>query len=473
MTNPRRKVIIVGGGITGLTSAYYLQKEVRENNLPIDVVLVEASLRVGGKIHTVRKDGFIIERGPESFYDRKGSIRTLAQDLGIEDQLIYNQVGSTYIVEGNQLYPIPNSLMVGATTQASAFLTSGLFTLSGKLRAAGDFILPRSHLESDQPVGKFFRRRFGSEVVENLIEPLLAGTFAGDVEKLSLQSTFPEYFEMEKKYRSLLLGMRKQGARAFVTSKMRHEQAVFQTLKNGLGDLVSTLEANLKPGTIHKGVKVEYIEKQSDGTMSVYFNNIAPLKADAIILAIPFNETKNIFKSELLNNVPSMKAATIATVTMAFKNEQLGDLDAMNLYVSRNSDFTMTSCTYSNRKWPTTAPEGYSLLRTYIGRVGDEAIVELSDSEIEKTVLQDLDKLIHVTGKPFTTVVARWKQAMPQYTVGHVERIEAAKTEIHDHFPNIHLVGSSYEGISIPECVEQGQHVVEKVLEELHICEII
>lgn len=459
--------MIVGGGITGLTSAYYLQKEVRENNLPIDVMLVEASLRLGGKIHTLRKDGFIIERGPESFWDRNGSIAQLAQDLGIDNQLIHNQVGSTYVAVGSQLYPIPNSLMEGATTQASVFLTSGIFTLSGKLRAAGDLIIPRSHLQCDQPVGEFFRRRFGSEVVGNLIEPLLAGTFAGDVEKLSLQSTFPEFFEMEKQYRSILLGMTKKGAKAFVTTE-EIEKGHFQTFENGLETMVEALEANLQSGTVLKGVKVEAIEKESDGKMSIYFNSIAPMKVDAVVLAIPFHTITQIFKEQpFFKNIPVVNSATIATVTMAFKDEQLGNLDATNIYLSRNSDFSITSCTYSNRKWPKTAPPGYTLLRSRIGRVGDEAIVDLSDSEIEKTVLQDLDKSIHVSGKPLITVVARWKQAMPQYTVGHSERIEAIKSTMNAQFPNIHMVGSTFKGIEIPKCVEQGRIVAQQVLENI------
>lgn len=462
--------MIVGGGITGLTAAYYLQREAFEHNLPLEIVLVESALRVGGKIHTVQDNGFIIERGPESFYDRKGSVRKLAKDLGIEDKLIFNkQMGSTYIAVGSQLYPIPNSILRGETIEASTFLTSHLFSIAGKIRAAGDLLIPRSPLEKDQPVGAFFKRRFGSEIVANLIEPLLAGTFAGDVEKLSLQATFPEFYEMEKQHRSLLIGMRKHGARAFVHSKGEKDKVVFQSFEKGLGQLVETLESTIYPGTIRKGVKVEAIEKELDGKMSVYFNNIAPMKVDRIIFAASFSALKNIFGSHhLFEQIPVMKSATIATVTMAFKKEQLGDVDAVNIFVSRNSDCSITSCTYSHRKWPMTAPPGYSLLRTYIGRVGDEAIVDLSDSEIEKTVLQDLNKLIHVEGKPLSTVVARWKKAIPQYKVGHSEWVKAVKTELREHFPNIDLVGSSYEGISIPQCVEQGQHVAERVLEEMY-----
>lgn len=466
VTVSKQKVLIVGGGITGLTSAYYLQKHARENNEPIEVVLVEAGLRVGGKIHTIQKDGFVIERGPESFHDRRGSVGRLAEDLQIKDQLVYsNQFGSTYIAVRNQLYRIPISILRGGTISASEFLTSGLFTLSGKFRAAGDLVMPRSSLASDQPVGDFFKRRFGAEVLANLIEPLLAGTFAGDVEKLSLQSTFPEFFSMERQYRSLLLGMKKQGARAFIPSKGEEEKTVFQSFKNGLQQLVDSLENSLSTGTILKGVKVESVEKESDGSMSVYFNNAAPMKVDHIIFAAPYTALHSIFsKQQLLQQLPPLNSATIATVTMAFEKEQLNDLDATTIFAARNSDFSITSCTFSHRKWSNVAPKGKALIRTYIGRVGDEAIVELSDNEIEKTVLQDLNKLINLKGAPLTTVVARWKQAMPQYTVGHAEWFSELKAELQQQFPHIYVAGSSYDGISVPECVEQGQRTVEKLL---------
>ncbi|MFJ7738620.1 protoporphyrinogen oxidase [Lysinibacillus sp. NPDC097287] len=468
MTQKRRKVVVVGGGITGLTAAFYMQKEARAKELPLDIVLVESSLRLGGKIQTLRKNGFIIERGPESFFDRHDDMYTLAKDLGIENELITSNAGPTYIAVGSKLYPIPSSLMSGETPHISPFITSGLFSLSGKIRAAGDIVLPRSAQIDDQSLGEFFRRRFGTEVVENLVEPLLAGTFAGDIEQMSMYSTFPQLFNLEQKHRSLLVGMKKSGANFLSNEHIAKDKGIFQTFTNGLETLVEKLEESLLPGTVLKGVKVEEIEHGKDNTVQVILNNFTQIKADAVIVATPFNVAQKIFsKQNLLTELKTMKAASIATVTMAFKKEQLGDLDALSFFVSRNSDFTITSCTWSNRKWPNTTPEDYVLLRSYIGRVGDEAIVALSDSEIEKTVLQDLKKTIGVDGAPVETIVSRWKNAMPQYTVGHEEKIARVKQELQEHFPTVKLSGSSFEGISIPECVKQGQTVANELLNEI------
>jgi len=468
VTQKRRKVVVVGGGITGLTAAFYMQKQARTKELPVDIVLVESSLRLGGKIQTLRKDGFIIERGPESFFDRENHVQALAKELSIEHEMITGDSGPTYVAVGSKLYPIPSSLMSGATPHISSFITSGLFSLSGKIRAAGDFILPRSARDDDQPLGEFFRRRFGAEVVENLVEPLLAGTFAGDIEQLSMRSIFPQLYELEQKYRSLLFGMKKSGTNFLSYNQITKDKGIFQTFENGLETLIEKLEESLLPGTVMKGAKVEQIDHGKDGAVQVVLNNFSHITADAIIIATPFNVAQKMFnKHQLLTELNTMKAATIATVTMAFKKEQLGDLDALSFFVSRNSDFSITSCTWINRKWPNATPEGYVLLRSYIGRVGDETIVALSDSEIEKTVLQDLKNTIGLDGEPVTTVVSRWKNAMPQYTVGHEAKIARVKEELYEHFPTVKLAGSSFEGISIPECVEQGCKVANEVLSNM------
>lgn len=475
VTLKRRKVVIIGGGVTGLTAAFYLQQAAKEQQYPLDVVVVEASLRVGGKIQTMRKNGFIIERGPESFIDDSGNVCRLAHDLGIAHKLVHNNVGQTYVAVGKELYPLPGSLMLGEPPKVSSFIASGLISLTGKIRAAGDLLIPRATDDRDEPIGDFFRRRFGKEVVENLVEPLMAGTFAGDIDHLSIQSMFPEFYQLEKEHRSLLLGMKKKKSAHLAINHFAEQPLQYGTFKNGLETLIETLEEQLSPSTVLKGVKVEAIEKLSDGSMKIMLNNISPIHADAVIMTTPFNVAKSVLeKYEVMQQQPLMKCATIATVTMAFRQDQLPKYKkALNFFVSRNSDLAITSCTWSNRKWNGIAPEGYDLLRVYIGRVGDEAIVELSDSEIERTVLADLRKAVDLQEEPLFTVVTRWKQAMPQYTVGHDERVQQMKQELYEKFPNVLLVGSSYEGISVPDCVEQGREAAGSMLNTIFKTEAV
>lgn len=464
----RRKVVIVGGGITGLTTAFYLQQEAKAQKLPLDVVLSEASLRLGGKIHTVRRDGFIIERGPESFFDTSSSVRELARELNIEHEMIQNKNGRTYIAIGSELHPIPGNLLLGGSPDLSSFMTSSVLSLSGKIRAAGDLILPKIPHEADEPISQFFRRRFGQEVVENLVEPVLAGTFAGDIDHISMHSMFPQFYQLEKDYRSLLLGMKKTGRGIYALDSGQGE-IHYESFTNGLETLVEALEQELDDQTILKGIKVDAIEKLLDGGYQVNLNSGAPIRADMVVVTTPFNVTKKIFSdSEVMQQIPNMNYATIATVTMAFKKGHMKKYaDILNFFVSRNSDFAITTCTWNNRKWDNVAPEDHDLLRVYIGRVGDESIVELSDSEIEKIVLHDLQKAVGLTSSPIFTVVARWKESMPQYTVGHEARMKKVDEQFHMEYPQIQLVGSSYKGISVPDCITQGKEAANKVIQEL------
>jgi protoporphyrinogen/coproporphyrinogen III oxidase len=468
VTENKRKVVIVGGGITGLTTAFYLQQQAQQNNLPLDVKLIESSLRVGGKIHTMRKDGYVIERGPESFFDTNNNVRNLAKDLGIEQKIMQNKNGRTYIAIGNDLHSVPSNVIFGGSPQITSFITSNLLSISGKVRAAGDFILPKANANIDETISEFFGRRFGKEAVENLVEPVLAGTFAGDVDHLSIHSMFPQLYQLEKDYRSVIVGMKKTGKGIYAIDD-HHGALHYETFENGLETLISEIEQSLQPGVVMKGVKVDTIEQLKDQSLELHLNNGEIIKANTVIMTTPFNAAKAAFKdSEAMKQLPEMNYATIATVTMAFEEGYIKkNLDAMNFFVSRNSDYVITSCTWLNQKWENVAPKGYDLLRMYIGRVGDESIVELSDGEIEKTVLADLSRAFNLSAKPEFTVVSRWKDSMPQYTVGHDERLEIIKEKFQKEYPNVMLTGSSYSGISMPDCVAQGKRAAFESIESL------
>jgi protoporphyrinogen/coproporphyrinogen III oxidase len=468
VTLKRRKVVIVGGGITGLTTAFYLQKKAKAQDELIDIVIIEASLRLGGKIHTVRKNGFIIERGPESFFDTGSNVRNLARDLNIEHTMIQNNNGRTFIAIGNELHPIPSNILLGGSPKILSFMKSNVLSLSGKVRAAGDLFLPNPSQEADEPISDFFRRRFGKEVVENLVEPVLAGTFAGDIDHASLQSMFPQFYQLEKEYRSLLIGMKKTGKGIYALVDTPGE-IHYESFENGLEALIESLENALSEQTILKGLKVDSIKNQQDNSLQLYLNDGSKIIADNVIVTTPFNVTKNIFRdSAVMQEMPKMSYATIATVTLAFKKGEMKDYaDALNFFVSRSSDLAITTCTWSSYKWDNATPEDYEMIRVYIGRVGDESIVELSDNEIEKIVLQDLQKAIGLKATPIFTVVARWKEAMPQYTIGHGSRMTTMKQQFMQEYPNVILAGSSYEGISIPDCVKQGKEVADEVFNQL------
>jgi len=473
MNEQNKKVVIVGGGITGLSAAFYMQKEAREKGLPLDVILVEASNRLGGKIQTVRRNGFIIERGPDSFLIRKKSMGTLAQDLGIEGELVKNATGQAYVLVGGELHPIPGGSVMGIPTEIGPFLKTELFSLTGKLRAAGDFILPRSNIKGDQSLGGFFRRRFGGEIVENLIEPLLSGVYAGDIDHMSLESTFPQFYAVEKKHRSLILGMKKTTPKQ-LSQKDGHgakKEGVFHTFRNGLETVVEAIEQQLEPGSVMKGVRIDAIEAPGmTGEKTILeMNDGRKIEADAVILTTGHEMAGRLFAPHgLLQDLREIPTTSVATVALAFpEGNVVQDKEGTGFLVSRSSDYSITACTWTHRKWPTTTPAGKVLIRAFVGRVGDEAIVDLPDAEIEKIVLADLGRVMNITGKPDFTVITRWKKDRPQYRVGHKQRIAAARAELESKFPQVKLAGASYSGVGLPDCIDQGKAAMKEVLEDL------
>ncbi|BAQ10134.1 protoporphyrinogen oxidase [Bacillus sp. OxB-1] len=470
MGGQNKKVVIVGGGITGLSAAFYMQKEAREKGLALDVILIEASNRLGGKIQTIRRDGFVIERGPDSFLIRKKSVDVLAKDLGIEGELVRNATGQAYVLVHNELHPIPGGSVMGIPTEIGPFLKTGLFTWSGKMRAAGDFLLPRSGVEGDQSLGQFFRRRFGGEVVDNLIEPLLSGVYAGNIDTMSLESTFPQFYQVEKKHRSLILGMKKTTPKQLPqkNSHSSKREGAFHTFRNGLETLVEAVEAQLNPNSVLKGVKVEGIETR-DGKTVLQLNDGREIEADSVILTTGHEMAGRLFAPYgILQNLRNIPTTSVATIALAFPEESIvQDKEGTGFLVSRSSDYSITACTWVHRKWPTTTPKGKVLLRAFVGRAGDEAIVDLPDAEIERIVLADLSKVIDIQGKPDFSVVTRWKEDRPQYRVGHKQLIEASRAELHALFPQVKLAGASYDGVGLPDCIDQGRAAVEEVLQEL------
>lgn len=469
MLERKQKVVIIGGGITGLTAAYYLQKEALLQNLPFEVKLIEASHRLGGKLQTVVQDGYVIERGPDSFLERKQSAVRLAKEVGIADRLINNSAGQSFVVANQQLYPMPGGSIMGIPTELVPFITTRLFSVAGKVRAAADLIIPRSNMKGDQSLGHFFRRRVGDEVLENLIEPLLSGIYAGDIDQLSLMSTFPQFYQVEKNHRSLILGMRKgktpqQSNNPTSSSK----KGIFLTVSTGLQSFIEAIEAKLQPHSVMKGYRVESIKKLGEG-YEMELNSKERILADSIIVAVPHHTAASIFSQyEYFSVFKHVPATSVATVALAFPKEAIKkDIDGTGFVVSRNSDFSITACTWTHKKWPHSTPEGKVLLRCYVGRPGDETIVDLSDDEIINIVLDDLNKIMNITAKPELSVVTRWKDSMPQYTVGHKDRINDVTEKMSEELPGVFLAGSSYQGIGVPDCIDQAEAAVKKVIEFL------
>jgi protoporphyrinogen/coproporphyrinogen III oxidase len=465
----KKKVIIVGGGITGLAAAYYLQKEAREKSLPIQVKLIEASDRLGGVIRTEKRKGFVIERGPDSIIARKKSAVRLIEEVGMQDKIISNTAGKSYIFARGKMHTMPEGSFMGIPTKVTTFVLSGLFSPLGKLRAAGDFVLPKGEEKADQSLGGFFRRRLGNEVVDNLIEPLLSGIYAGDIDELSLMALFPNFYDMEQEHRSLVLGLNRTMPKPPKTvKKTPSKKGMFISLSTGLEELVNQVEKRLEKGSVQKGTAVEKVERVETG-YQVTLASGAIEQADSVIIAAEhFHAQRMLSNYSFMDVFKDMPSNSVANVAMAFPKSAIErDIDGTGFLVSRNSDFRITACTWTHKKWPGTTPEDMALLRCYVGKPDDQEIVEMSDEEIINIVLRDLNKTMNITAKPLFHVVTRWRKAMPQYTVGHLGKMAQVRASLEKELPGVYLAGGSFEGVGIPGCIDQAEATVRKVIEQL------
>ncbi|MFS0671948.1 protoporphyrinogen oxidase [Ornithinibacillus sp. 179-J 7C1 HS] len=462
----KQTIVIIGGGITGLSAAYYLQKEIKEKNLPYLIRLVEASGRLGGKIHTYKRDGFVIERGADSMIARKKPGVKLVEELGLKDEMIRNGTGQSFILVQNKLHKMPKGAFMGVPKLIGPFLRTGLVSTTGKVRALLDLIKSKGPEQSDQSLGSFMRRRFGDELVDNEIEPLLSGIYSGDIDEMSLMATFPNFYQLEQKYGSLIKGLK-----ASIPNPPKSTQkapGAFFSFNGGLETLVNKLIEKLDNEVVQLESAVDHIEKKESG-YHVLLTTGEVIKAVSVIATTPHQTLSKMFSKydffRVFNDVPS---SSVANVAMAFDHSAIKeDIDGTGFVVSRNSDFRITACTWTHKKWPSSTPKGKALIRCYVGRPSDQEVVDLPDNELVELVLKDLNKTMNITAKPEFSVISRWKNVMPQYTVGHLERIEKVREEVKEHLPGVYFVGSSFEGVGIPDCIDQGEKAVLQVIEFL------
>ncbi|MDQ0338408.1 oxygen-dependent protoporphyrinogen oxidase [Caldalkalibacillus uzonensis] len=472
MTSPDvrpQKVVIIGGGISGLSAAYYVQNIAEKAGLPIELSLLEKDGRLGGKIDTLHRDDFIIERGPDSFLARKWPVIELSQELGLNKYWVATgpQAKQTFVVHHKKMHPLPPGLMLGIPTQWTPFLKTGLISPLGKARAALDLILPKRKETGDESLGHFLERRLGREVVGQMAEPLLSGIYAGDAYDLSIQATFPQFQQLEQKYTSLIKGMMISKQRMQQTSRLpaMAQKSMFLSFQGGLSTLVKALASGLKRAQLRTQTAVKGLHKNESG-YRLQLNDGQTLEADALILATPAFVTAQLLEEpELRQLLAPIRYVSVANVVLTFNQEDINvPLEGSGFVVPKKEGYTMTACTWTSSKWPHTAPEGKVLMRVYVGRAGQEDIVKQDDEHILSIVQQELRELTGLNAQPLFYEVNRWFQSMPQYQVGHVERLEQLTYKLNMSHPGLFLCGAGYRGVGIPDCIGQAKQAAQNLL---------
>ena len=435
-------VVVVGGGITGLTTAYYLK-----SRHGLDAIVVEASDRVGGKIRTDELAGVPVEAGPDTFLARVPWAADLCRELGLGDELIEPATANAFVWARGRLRPLPPGLVLGVPTGLTQLARSGLVSPAGMARAALDVVLPRRPHGADPSIAEVIGARFGAEVVDNLVEPLLGGINAGRADRLSLAATAPQLAEAARDHRSLLLGLRVPTSAG----------PLFQSLRGGLERLVGRLVEEVD---VRAGTTAGAIERAADGRWKV-----AGLLADAVVVTVPAFAAAPLVQTVSPVATAELRAieyASVAVVTLGYAPSAVPRLPAgSGFLVPRTEHRLMTACTFLSSKWPDLALSGLVLLRVSAGRVDDERAVELDDGDLVGRLHREVAEAIGTTQTPVATRVDRWVRGFPQYAPGHVARVERIEAALADH-PGLTVAGAAYRGLGLAACVRQAGEAADR-----------
>ncbi len=466
------RVAVIGGGITGLTTCYRLQRVAHERNLPLQIILFEASDRLGGIIATSREGELLIEHGPDSFITTKPAGIELCEELELGEELIgtTTEHRRSFIVRNGKLRPVPQGLYLMVPGSLWSFATSSIMSWRGKLRAGLDWVLPSRPASGDESLAQFVTRRLGREALERLAQPMVGGIYTADPEQLSLQATMPNFLEMERRHGSLIRALRHNQRAAKSQGASGARYGLFVTFRNGMQTLVDRLAATLPADTVRMQTRVRGLS-QVPGTSrwQVQLPEGADLDVDAVCLALPA-----ALSSTLLQSInPDLSAeldipyASSAIVNLAFRRQDVAHaLDGMGFVVPAVEKRSLIACSFSSVKFAGRASDDQVLLRAFVGGALQHTQYERSDAEIQQAVCQDLQDLLGVRGDPLHVQVSRWPQSMAQYHLGHVERVARIESLV-SHLPGLVLAGNGYHGVGIPDCIRSGNTAAAALLDHL------
>ncbi len=477
-----KHVVIVGGGIAGLAAAYYTRVK---TEAAIKLTLLEQADYWGGKLVTERvtfgEGNFVIEGGPDTFVVTKPWGVKLCKELGIADRLkgTNPETKKTYILKSGKLHELPGGLTMMIPTDFGPMIRTGLLSWSAKVRMGLDFLLPPASINGDETLGAFVTRRLGRAAYENLIEPLMSGIYAGDGDKLSLLSTFPYLRDLEIEHGGLVKGalalrrdrIRRAHASGSTPNPTPGSRSIFLTPMTGLVEIVEALVQNLETNNVELRLNntVGRISQNAHG-YSVFLNSGEKIPADGVILATPSFVTAELVSDtapDLATELRSIDYVSTATVTLAYRESDLPrPLDGYGYVNPRREGRKALACTWTSSKFPHRAPDGYALLRVFIGRAGQEGEIAWDESALLTIAREELRLTLGITAKPLLERIFIWEKAMPQYNLGHPERLQQIVRRL-AAYPGLALAGNAYQGIGIPDCIHSGELAAQRILSSL------
>ena len=452
------RLAIVGGGISGLAAAYELEQQ-RRAGAELEYALYESSPRLGGVLRTDYINGCVVEAGPDSFVTEKPWAADLARSLGLGDQLIGSNDADrkTYILTRGRLVEMPDGLMFMVPTKILPTGLSPLFSWRTKLRMAQELLHPPRAVDRDESVAAFVERHYGSEMVDRLADPLLSGVYGGEAANLSVRAVLPRFADMERTHGSL--GKAMLAARRKVSAS--HSKApLFTSLKNGMQSLAETIVSRLPAEALLTNAPVQAIQPQPEAGGWTISAGLKSDQFDGVIVALPGLAAADVLRmasAELSAELSAIQYSSSITVGIGYDHEVRRSLPAgFGFLVPRSEGKRLLAATFVHNKFPHRAPEDRALLRCFFAGKNAESVWPYSDDQIVGIVRQELQQILGLRAEPLFARVYRWKSAMAQYSVGHLERLERIE-RLRRQLPGLALAGNAYRGIGVPDCVRSGQ----------------
>ena len=466
-----RNVTVIGGGVSGLAAANHLRRIAPE----IKVRLLEAGPRLGGVIQTTKKDGFLIEGAADNFITTSPTAIQLCKDIGLGDELIStnpNERGAMVLSRG-KLEKIPEGFVVMAPSRIWPLLATKILSPIGKLRSGCEIFVPRKRATDDESLKSFVCRRFGTEMFERLVQPLVGGIYTADPSRLSVGATMPRFIELEQKHGSLIRGMmRQRRSKKQPNGKSggaRYSQ--FMTLHGGMSRLIDALGESLPEDSVQLNRPVQCIVPNGvNWSIASGDNASACHEADAVIVAAPANHASRMLApvdETLAEELGGIEYASCAVVSLAFRRDQIGhDLSSFGFVVPQIENHLILSCSFSSVKYQGRAPDGTVLMRVFIGGACQSGLLRMPNLQLLELAQWEISELLDIQGEPLLRHITRQTHAMPQYHVGHNERIARINGRLKS-FPTLALAGNSLNGVGVPGCIESGQQAAERIVDAL------
>ena len=479
----RRRVVIIGGGVSGLAAAHQLLESAEDDSgaSKTEVLLLEASSRLGGTLRTTRREGFLLEGGPDSFISEKPAALELARRVGLGPRVVGTNEAHrrSFVVRGGRLRPTPEGFQLLAPSRLLPFVTSDIFTWRGKARMALELFLPRRATtdDEDESLADFVRRRFGREALERMAQPMVGGIYTADPERLSLRATMPRFLDMERRDRSLILSMWKAARRQKAEGRRREgasgaRYGLFLSFDSGMQTLSDALAARLPRDSVRLDTKAE----------SVAFDNVTrrwlvrtsdgeTFNADGVIIALPAYAAARLLRETddaLADELASIPYASTATVNLAYRRADIPHpLDGFGFVVPLIERRATLACTFSSVKFAGRAPEGHVLLRAFVGGALQPEMFGLDEEKMAAAVRRDFRDLLGVEAPPLFAHVEKWPRSMAQYHLGHRELVARVRARL-EKLPGLSLCGNAFEGAGVPDCVRGGEAAARSLLSRLN-----